>query len=75
MPLKHFFSQHMVQVHACSMLCRSMATTPVQIVLLENGADVNAQGGVYGNAMQAASSRGHEAIIALLLENGANDVE
>jgi ankyrin repeat protein len=31
---------------------------------------VNAQGG-YGNALQAASAAGHEAIVALLLEKGA----
>jgi ankyrin repeat protein len=37
-------------------------------LLLEKGADVNAQGGDYGNALQAASSEGHEAIVKLLLE-------
>ncbi|KEZ43579.1 hypothetical protein SAPIO_CDS4505 [Scedosporium apiospermum] len=40
-------------------------------LLLEKGADVNAQGGYYGNALQGASSRGHEAIVRLLLEKGA----
>ena len=39
--------------------------------LLENGAEVNAQGGRYGNALQAASSEGHEAVVKLLLEKGA----
>jgi ankyrin repeat protein len=43
----------------------------VQIVL-EKGAEVNAQGGFYGNALQAASERGHEEVVALLLENGAD---
>ncbi|KAL5330791.1 hypothetical protein ACEPPN_000314 [Leptodophora sp. 'Broadleaf-Isolate-01'] len=42
------------------------------ILLLEKGADVNAQGGVYGNALYAASLEGHEAIAALLLEKGAD---
>jgi ankyrin repeat protein len=39
--------------------------------LLEKGG-VNAQGGRYGNALQAASYRGNEAIVRLLLEKGAN---
>jgi len=33
---------------------------------------VNAWGGSYGNALQAASYGGHEAITKLLLEKGAN---
>ena len=37
-------------------------------MLLEKGADVNAQGGEYENALQAASSRGHGAIVKVLLE-------
>ena len=41
-------------------------------ILIENGADVNAQGGHYGNALQAASSEGYEAIAKLLIENGAD---
>jgi ankyrin repeat protein len=40
-------------------------------LLINMGAEVNAQGGVYGNALQAASYRGHEAIVKLLLEKGA----
>ena len=40
-------------------------------LLLENGADINAQGGGYGNALQAASDEGHQNIVQLLLENGA----
>ncbi|KAF1807850.1 Pfs, NACHT and ankyrin domain protein, partial [Eremomyces bilateralis CBS 781.70] len=40
--------------------------------LIGKGADVNAQGGEYGNALQAASSRGHQEIIALLLDKGAD---
>ncbi|KAJ5640171.1 uncharacterized protein N7484_008033 [Penicillium longicatenatum] len=41
-------------------------------MLLERGADVNAQGGEYGNALQAASSRGHQEIVQMLLERGAD---
>src|SRR3954451_16514314 len=40
--------------------------------LVDKGADVNAQGGQYGNALQAASSGGHEQIVQRLLENGAD---
>ena len=40
--------------------------------LLSKGADVNAQGGYYGNAFQAASLRGHEKIVELLLSKGAD---
>ncbi|KZP27544.1 hypothetical protein FIBSPDRAFT_730607, partial [Athelia psychrophila] len=41
-------------------------------LLLEKGADVNAPGGYYGNALQAASEGGHDVIVRLLLEKGAN---
>ena len=41
-------------------------------LLLEKGADVNAQGGEYGNALQAASYKGHSEIVKLLLEKGAD---
>ncbi|GAW17393.1 hypothetical protein ANO14919_068500 [Xylariales sp. No.14919] len=41
--------------------------------LLERGADVNAQGGMYGNALQAAClRRGKRKLIELLLERGAD---
>ncbi|KAF1977452.1 hypothetical protein BU23DRAFT_453118, partial [Bimuria novae-zelandiae CBS 107.79] len=40
-------------------------------LLLEEGAEVNAQGRLYDNALYAASSRGHEAIVKLLLDKGA----
>ncbi|KIK62144.1 hypothetical protein GYMLUDRAFT_242835, partial [Collybiopsis luxurians FD-317 M1] len=40
--------------------------------LLSCGADVNAQGGSYGNALQAAAALGNEGIVNVLLENGAD---
>jgi hypothetical protein len=43
----------------------------VQLLLAKN-ADVNAQGGVYGNALYAASDRGHEAVVKMLLDKGAD---
>lgn len=36
------------------------------------GADVNAQGGFYGNALQAASAGGHLDVVQTLLEAGAD---
>ncbi|EXM13556.1 hypothetical protein V3481_007004 [Fusarium oxysporum f. sp. vasinfectum] len=42
-------------------------------LLLDNGADVNAQGGdLYGTELQTAALEGHEHIVKLLLDNGAN---
>lgn len=40
-------------------------------LLVEKGVDVNAQGGLYENALQATSYRGHEQIVRLLVEKGA----
>ncbi|EXU98137.1 ankyrin repeat protein, partial [Metarhizium robertsii] len=40
--------------------------------LIGKGADVNAQGGRYGNALYAASSQGHLEIVQLLLDKGAD---
>jgi hypothetical protein len=39
---------------------------------LDEGTDVNAQGGYHGNALQAASERGHEQVVKLLLNTGAH---
>jgi hypothetical protein len=44
----------------------------VTLVLAGGGADVNAQGGHYGNALQAASARGYTTIVQQLLERGAD---
>ena len=40
-------------------------------MLLNAGAEVNAQGGEYGNALQAASAGGYEQIVKTLLNAGA----
>lgn len=39
--------------------------------LVDKGADVNVQAGVYGNALIAASASGHTEIVQLLVEKGA----
>jgi hypothetical protein len=41
-------------------------------VLLEMNSDVNAQGGQYGNALQAASAYSYKEIVMLLLDKGAD---
>jgi hypothetical protein len=47
-------------------------TETVGLLVFEAGADVNAQGGRYGNALQAASARGHDKTVELLLGKGAD---
>jgi ankyrin repeat protein len=41
-------------------------------ILIENGADVNMQGGLWGSPLQAASSMDHENTVQLLLDHGAD---
>lgn len=47
-------------------------TRPLGIYREYNGSDVNAHGGDLGNALQAASARGYEKVVQLLLDNGAD---
>jgi ankyrin repeat protein len=39
---------------------------------ISKGADVNAPGGYYDNALQAALSLGHQDIVKILLDRGAD---
>jgi ankyrin repeat protein len=39
-------------------------------LLLDQGAEVNAQGGEHGNALYAASAGGHEQVVKVLLDAG-----
>jgi ankyrin repeat protein len=41
-------------------------------MLLDKGADPNAQGGEYGNALYAASAGGYEGVVEMLLDKGAD---
>ena len=47
-------------------------TEIVELLIFDKGADVNARGGGFGNALQAASLLGHEKIVDVLLNNGAD---
>ena len=40
-------------------------------LLLDKGAEINAQGGRFGNALQAALLRGYKITVYLLLDKGA----
>ncbi|CEO59613.1 Putative Pfs, NACHT and Ankyrin domain protein [Penicillium brasilianum] len=51
--------------------CFAKLIAPAQ-VLISKGADVNAQGGQYGNALQAASLGGHEEVVKMLLDQGVD---
>ncbi|KAK3698300.1 hypothetical protein LTR37_017008 [Vermiconidia calcicola] len=51
---------------------RDMANNEVVTLLLDKGANVNVQGGYFGNALQAASAGGHVNIAKLLLDHGAD---
>ncbi|CAG7920562.1 unnamed protein product [Penicillium olsonii] len=44
----------------------------VVIMLLHHGADLNAQGGHYGNALQAATVNGHGSMARFMIDNGAD---
>ena len=41
-------------------------------MLLDKGADANAQGGRYSNALQAASAKGYNKVVQMLLDKGAD---
>ncbi|KAJ6572396.1 ankyrin repeat-containing domain protein, partial [Mycena vulgaris] len=53
-------------------LSADLGVLPAVRQLLERGADVNEEGGAYGNALYAASSQGHTKIVRELVERGAN---
>ena len=46
--------------------------TKLAQILIDNGADVNVQGGEYGYPIWAAMSQGHNEIVNLLLQHGAS---
>jgi hypothetical protein len=48
-----------------------LGLSTVTRMLLDKGVKVNAQGGLYGNALQAASAGGHKQVVKTLLDKGA----
>lgn len=56
-----------------ALYCMSyLGVSGVVRLLLNKKADINAKDEIYGNALSAASSEGHEDVVLLLLESGAN---
>lgn len=77
--LEHFPSKTATNVQAKdeagrTALYRGLGLGHDRIVqmLLDRGADVNAQGGGYGSALQAASARGYDKIVQTLLDRSAD---
>ena len=56
----------------CHVLGTSSCNVEVVQQLLDKGADVNTQGGEYGNPLQAAACRGKLDMVQLLLDEGAD---
>ena len=58
----------------CSLLAITAEEGYLQIVwlLLDKGADINSQSGLFGSALGAASAQGHLQVVQLLLDKGAD---
>ncbi|ETS80817.1 hypothetical protein PFICI_08346 [Pestalotiopsis fici W106-1] len=62
-----------VERNATALYYASLLGLPLCVdMLVEQGADINARGGLYGQALQAASANGHRQVVQLLIGNGAN---
>jgi ankyrin repeat protein len=59
-------------LHSALQLTVKMGHETTVRLMLEKGADVNAQRGDFGNALQTAANKGNEGILRLLLEKGAH---
>jgi len=77
--LRHLFENKSVNLEAKDNRRRTALIWAAELgyakvvkLLLDKQADVNAHGGHYGNALQAASFKWHEAILKLLLDKKAN---
>ncbi|KAJ7274605.1 ankyrin repeat-containing domain protein [Mycena rebaudengoi] len=67
-----FYSQWSVAEEAARKAEEASQRTEIVQMLLQKGAHINAKGGEYGSALQAASKAGHVEIACILLENGAD---
>jgi ankyrin repeat protein len=77
--LKHFLDKTKEETDAKDEAGRTalywasdMGHDKVVEMLLERGADINAHGGHYGNALQAASAGGNDKVVQVLLDKGAD---
>lgn len=64
---------HATNVHKMAPLLLTAENRHKEVVklLLDRGADVNAQGGKYGSALRAASHWRHKQVVKLLVDKGA----
>jgi ankyrin repeat protein len=72
--LSGYLYEHNVKHHGSSALIWASEHGHEKVVqtLLDRNADVNTQGGDFGNALQAASFLGHEKIVQMLLDRNAD---
>ena len=63
-------SSNLARLNGCG--SNPSVTEIVRLLIRDGKARVNAQSGLYGNALQTASVMGHGSVVELLLPNGAN---
>ena len=64
--------KHLESVATPLYYAASLGLSTITRLLLNKDADVNAQGGYFGNALQAASYRGHKQVVKMLRDAGAH---
>ncbi|KAF1837129.1 ankyrin repeat domain-containing protein [Decorospora gaudefroyi] len=72
---KHEVRRHTERGRTPLYVTAEKGASAITRTLLDKGADVNAQGGRYGNALQAALAGGHKEIAMLLLDKDADDAD
>jgi ankyrin repeat protein len=71
-PWKQSFESHEKDAGDALYYASLLGLEEVVQMLMDAGADVNAQGGWYGNALQSASAEGHEKVVQMLMDAGAD---
>ena len=76
LPLKSFaaplLSRDLVDLTPPTQTRQGLHARLTMQMLMDAEADVNAQGGYYGNALQAALVKGHDKVVQILLNAGAD---